>query len=122
MLESNPVSNPIVLGAKVDSDVEGMAVDETHYKQMVEGLMYIARPTEVHLKIEKIILRGLWCTHHFLRNLSAEGTISLVYCANIDQVADIMTKPLKTNAFKKLRGALGMCDISLGMCDISVIS
>lgn len=48
---------------------------------------------------------------HFLRNLSAEGVISLVYCGSADQVADIMTKPLKSDVFNRLRTALGMCNI-----------
>ena len=36
---------------------------------------------------------------HFLRNLTKEGTIELVHCGSQDQVADIMTKPLKLEVF-----------------------
>ena len=50
---------------------------------------------------------------HFLRNLSEEGVIYLVHCASVDQVADIMTKSLKADAFQKLRTSLGMCDIAV---------
>lgn len=50
--------------------------------------------------------------YHFLRNLSEEGTIALMYCTSADQVADIMTKPLKADVFQKLRRLLGMCDIT----------
>ena len=49
---------------------------------------------------------------HFLRNLTKEGTIELVHCGSQDQVADIMTKPLKLEAFQKLRKLLGVCEIS----------
>lgn len=49
---------------------------------------------------------------HFLRDLTTDGVISLVYCASTQQLADIMTKPLKIESFKRLRSALGMCDIS----------
>lgn len=47
---------------------------------------------------------------HFLRDLTKEGTIELVHCSSQTQVADIMTKPLKLEAFEKLRGLLGMCE------------
>lgn len=49
---------------------------------------------------------------HFLRDLSEEGVISLVHCASVDQIAEIMTKPLKVDIFQKLRALLGMCDIA----------
>jgi len=49
---------------------------------------------------------------HFLRNLTKEGIIELVHCKSQEQVADIMTKPLKVDVFKKLRKLLGVCDIS----------
>ncbi|KAL6345914.1 hypothetical protein AAG906_025194 [Vitis piasezkii] len=44
---------------------------------------------------------------HFLRNLAKEGTIELVHCGSQDQVADIMTKPLKLEVFQKFRKLLG---------------
>ncbi|GAA0148102.1 hypothetical protein LIER_07634 [Lithospermum erythrorhizon] len=47
---------------------------------------------------------------HFLRDLTMEGVISLSFCGTADQIADIMTKPLKTDTFLKLRSALGMCE------------
>jgi hypothetical protein len=46
--------------------------------------------------------------YHFLRNLTREGTIALVHCGSQDQVADLMTKPLKLDAFLKLRELLGV--------------
>ena len=47
--------------------------------------------------------------YHFLRDLSNERTIDLVYYRSEDQIADIMTKPLKLDAFKNLCDMLGMC-------------
>ena len=47
--------------------------------------------------------------YHFLRNLTNDGVINLVYCRSEDQVADIQTKPLKLATFVKLRGLLGVC-------------
>lgn len=45
---------------------------------------------------------------HFLRNLVSDGAVSMEYCGTGDQVADIMTKPLKLDQFQKLRSALGV--------------
>lgn len=47
---------------------------------------------------------------HFLRDLTKEGAVKLVHCGTLDQIADIMTKPLKLDQFKKLRGLLGVCE------------
>jgi len=46
---------------------------------------------------------------HFLRELTKAGTVELVYCNTQDQLADIMTKPFKLDAFLKLRASLGIC-------------
>ena len=44
--------------------------------------------------------------YHYLRNLSTNGTVRLVFCRTEDQVADIMTKPIKLDQFVKFRGML----------------
>lgn len=49
--------------------------------------------------------------YYFLRDLSNGGTIKLIYCKSENQVADILTKPLKPAAFFKLRSMLGVCSI-----------
>lgn len=36
--------------------------------------------------------------------------MELVHCSTHDQVADIMTKPLKVDVFTKLRSLMGVCD------------
>jgi hypothetical protein len=46
---------------------------------------------------------------HFLRELTRDGVVELMYCNTQDQVSDIMTKPLKLEVFLKLRDKLGMC-------------
>ncbi|GAA0147838.1 hypothetical protein LIER_36594 [Lithospermum erythrorhizon] len=50
--------------------------------------------------------------YHFLRDLSRDGIIALIKCASEVQIADIMTKPLKTEAFQKHRNAMDMCHIT----------
>ena len=46
---------------------------------------------------------------HFLRELTKIGTVKIIHCSTQEQVADVMTKPLKLEAFKKLRDLLGVC-------------
>ncbi|KAF7154611.1 hypothetical protein RHSIM_Rhsim01G0080600 [Rhododendron simsii] len=48
---------------------------------------------------------------HFLRDHTKDGTIDLIFCKSEDQVADIMTKPLKLGMFMKLRSLLGVCSM-----------
>jgi hypothetical protein len=48
---------------------------------------------------------------HFLRDLTREGAVELVYCGTQEQLADIMTKPLPLAAFQKFRNQLGVCEI-----------
>lgn len=45
---------------------------------------------------------------HFLRDLTRDGEVELKYCGTSEQLADIMTKPLKLESFVKLRELLGM--------------
>ena len=53
---------------------------------------------------------------HFLRELTRDGVVELVHCNTQEQVADIMTKPLKLEAFVKLRDKLGICALSSVHC------
>lgn len=46
--------------------------------------------------------------YHFLRELANEGVVKLVYCSTEEQLADIMTKPLKMASFQRIREAFGI--------------
>ena len=46
-------------------------------------------------------------------NTGAREIVELIYCNSQEQVADIMTKPLKLEQFLKLRSMLGMVDASV---------
>ncbi|CAL5371264.1 unnamed protein product [Camellia sinensis] len=48
---------------------------------------------------------------HFLRDLTREGAVELVYCGIQDQLADMMTKPLTLDAFQRSRSQLGVCQV-----------
>ncbi|PON92598.1 hypothetical protein TorRG33x02_116920, partial [Trema orientale] len=47
--------------------------------------------------------------YHFLPDLCKNGVIELVFCKSEDQLANILTKPLKLAIFMKLRSMLGVC-------------
>ena len=50
--------------------------------------------------------------HHFLRDHALKGDISLNFISTDNQVADILTKPLKEDTFIKFRRDLGICNFS----------
>ncbi|KAH9288873.1 hypothetical protein KI387_032990 [Taxus chinensis] len=43
---------------------------------------------------------------HFLRDLTRDGVVEMKHCVTQEQVADIMTKPLKLDVFLKLRESM----------------
>ncbi|XXG80205.1 hypothetical protein AAC387_Pa09g1131 [Persea americana] len=47
--------------------------------------------------------------YHFLRDLCKDDVIDLVFCKSENQIADILSKPLKPIVFMKLRSLLGVC-------------
>nr|GEY03428.1 copia-type polyprotein [Tanacetum cinerariifolium] len=47
--------------------------------------------------------------YHFLRDLVNDEVVTLEHCKTGDQIADIMTKPLKKETYEILRNKLGIC-------------
>ncbi|KAL2328979.1 hypothetical protein Fmac_022406 [Flemingia macrophylla] len=48
---------------------------------------------------------------HFLRNLSRDGSIEMIHCGTKEQIADLLTKSVKSDSFLKLREQLGVCEV-----------
>lgn len=48
---------------------------------------------------------------HYLRALVKEGSIEMIHCGTKEQIADLMTKPLKLVDFEKFRNQLGVCEV-----------
>lgn len=47
---------------------------------------------------------------HFLQDLVRDGILELIQCSTQQQVADVLTKPLKLDVFLRMRGSLGVCE------------
>ena len=48
--------------------------------------------------------------YHYIRDRVKDGEIELNFCRSEDQIADILTKPLKTETFKKLKMMLDVVE------------
>lgn len=59
--------------------------------------------------IQHIITKHINIHHHFIRDLVEDKIITLEHATTKKQLADIFTKALNANQFKKLRGELGIC-------------
>jgi len=45
---------------------------------------------------------------HFLRDLTKNETVELQHCNSQEQIADIMTKPIKLEDFVRMQSKLGV--------------
>ncbi|KAB2610785.1 hypothetical protein D8674_018817 [Pyrus ussuriensis x Pyrus communis] len=82
------------------------------YQQQDSTLIYCDNVSAIKLSRNPVMhgrSKHIDVRYHFLRDLCKEGVIELHYCKSEDQVADLMTKPLKQPAFEKLRSMLGVC-------------
>lgn len=87
-------------------------LDELHFQQHDPMIIHCDNSSAIKLYKNLVLHRRskyIDVRYHFLCDLSNEGTIKLVYCRSEDQIVDIMTKPLKFDAFEKLHDLLGMC-------------
>lgn len=88
------------------------------------------------IKLSKNPLMYRRCKHidvmfHFLRDLTIDGTIEMKYCITQEQLADVLTKPIKFESFNFIRTRIGVCVIcvllnnvknlmSVSCCNISL--
>jgi hypothetical protein len=79
----------------VDHEVELM-VDNKSAINMVKNPIAHGRSKHIETKF------------HFLRDQVTNGEIKLSYCNTNDQMADVLTKPLKIERFRDLRKMLNV--------------
>ncbi|GJY91883.1 copia protein [Tanacetum coccineum] len=71
-----------------------------------KGAIDLSRNPVQHSRTKHIEIR-----HHFLRDNVQKGNISIEKVASEDNIADILTKPLKREVFNYLRLGLGMMEL-----------
>nr|GEV15409.1 hypothetical protein [Tanacetum cinerariifolium] len=98
----DPVDTPMVEKSKLDEEKEGKAVDPSHYRGMIDTLLYLtasrpdlqlaicmcaryqARPTEKHVYAVKRIFRYLRGTVHQGLWYLKDSSVALTACADAD--------------------------------------
>lgn len=91
-------------------------LEELHFKQEGATAIYCDNSSTIKLSKNPVLhgrSKHIDVKVHFLRDLTKEGVIDLIYCRTEDQVADIFTKPIKLAAFQKLRKLLGIGKLEL---------
>ncbi|KAJ7971778.1 Retrovirus-related Pol polyprotein from transposon TNT 1-94 [Quillaja saponaria] len=86
-------------------------LEDQHFKQEEATTIYCDNSSAIKLSKNPVLhgqSKHIDVKFHFLRDLTKERVIDLIYCRSEDQVADIFTKPLKVAAFQKLRKLLGV--------------
>jgi hypothetical protein len=71
-----------------------------------QSAIRLAKNPEFHQRTKHIQIK-----YHFIREQLKNGIIDLQYVSTEDQLADILTKPLETNRFQKLREKMGIIDV-----------
>ncbi|GJS52093.1 retrovirus-related pol polyprotein from transposon TNT 1-94 [Tanacetum coccineum] len=88
--------------ALIDYDVR---LDDVPIMCDNKGAIDLSKNPMQHSRTKHIEIR-----HHFLRNNVQKGHISIEKVPSVDNIADILTKPLKRESFNYLRLGLGMME------------
>ena len=68
-----------------------------------QGAIALSQNPVEHARTKHIDIR-----YHFIREAIQQGLVELKYCSSCDMVADMLTKPLPSGQFQKLRLAMGL--------------
>nr|GEV20990.1 retrovirus-related Pol polyprotein from transposon TNT 1-94 [Tanacetum cinerariifolium] len=90
-----------LMGLLKEMNKEGMSSVEIKCDN--SSTIKLAKNPVLHRRTKHIDVR-----FHYMRNLVNDGKIQLVFCPTTDQVADIMTNPVKLDVFEKMRRKLGV--------------
>ncbi|GJU97851.1 retrovirus-related pol polyprotein from transposon TNT 1-94 [Tanacetum coccineum] len=112
--DSKPIKTPMSSDIKLTKDEECESVDSTKYQGMIgdyvdrkstSGAIDLSKYPVQHSRTKHIEIR-----HHFLRDNVQKGHISIEKVPPVDNIADILTKPLKRESFNYLRLGLEMME------------
>ncbi|GJU32419.1 retrovirus-related pol polyprotein from transposon TNT 1-94 [Tanacetum coccineum] len=122
-----PVDTPMVEKNKLDADLQGTPVDDTHYRGMIGYIMYLtsSRPDLIYVVCLCARAIALCCNnvqhyranhidvrYHFIKKQVENGIVELYFVWIEYQMANIFTKPLPRERFKFLIQKLGMKSMS----------
>eukprot|EP01018_Ginkgo_biloba_P040990 Gb_08639 [translate_table: standard] len=86
-------------------------LEELMHPQMEETVIFCDNQSTIALSKNPVLhgrSKHIDIKFHFIRELVKSKEIKLSYCRSKDQVADILTKPLKEEDFNRLKNLLGM--------------
>ena len=93
---------------------------ELHVRQQEPILNYCDNGSAIKLSKNSVVhgrSKHIDVKFHYLRDLTKEKVIDVVYCRSEEQAADIFTKSLKLTTFRKLRKLLGVCTLRENYCE-----
>ena len=74
------------------------------------SVINISKNLVMHTKTKHIVIK-----YHYLRELVQDKEVKMEYVNTKEQIVDIFTKPLPTDAHEYLRGKLGVIPLSKGI-------
>lgn len=87
-------------------------LETLHHDQQDPTVMFCDNSSTIKLS-KNLVMHGrskhIDVRYHFLRDLTRDGVVKMIYCHTQEQLADIMTKPLPLANFEKLRALMGVC-------------
>ncbi|KAD3642335.1 hypothetical protein E3N88_31559 [Mikania micrantha] len=86
-------------------EIEGKSIEKVNIYCDNDSTIKLSKNPIMHRRTKHIDVR-----YHYLRELVADGKIKLVFCSTKDQIADVMTKPVKLEVFERMRKLLGVHD------------
>jgi hypothetical protein len=84
---------------------------ELDHPQLKSTIIYVDNKSAIQLAKNRVMhgrSKHIEIRFHFLREQVKQKVVTLKYCSTKEQIADIFTKALPIDAFKKFRSALGM--------------
>ncbi|GJW86362.1 retrovirus-related pol polyprotein from transposon TNT 1-94 [Tanacetum coccineum] len=99
--------------ALIDYDVR---LDDVPIMCDNKGAIDLSKNPVQHSRTKQIKIR-----HHFLRDNVQKGHISIEKVPSVDNITDILTRPLKRESFNYLRLGLGMMEHTASLSYVSIL-
>ncbi|KAL8171079.1 hypothetical protein V2J09_022883 [Rumex salicifolius] len=103
-----PTKEHLLAAKRILRYIKGTLGFGIFYKRSKEEVRLIGYTDSDYSSTEEVSINVRF---HFLRNLVNEGILKLEHYSTNEQIADIMTKALKLDTFRKLRAALGVHNV-----------